>query len=84
MRWRIVIEAPIVNEEGGISDKRYWVWGTHFEPNNAPFIPRIGEQLYYTTDRSKDVHLKVVDVVTKYIGYDDCNVHLICDLVKDK
>jgi len=84
MRWRVVIEAPIVNAEGGVSDNRYWVWGTHFSSENVPFIPRIGEHLYYTTDRSKEVHLKVVDVVTKYVHYEECNVHIICDLVKDK
>jgi len=39
MRWRVVIEAPIVNAEGGVSDNRYWVWGTHFSSENVPFIP---------------------------------------------
>jgi hypothetical protein len=82
MRWRVVVEAKTVNAEGELSDDRYWLWGNHFDPSNVPFIPRVGEQLSFTIDKSPETYLKVVDVVTRYIGYEQCNVHIICDRVK--
>lgn len=82
MRWRVMVEAKTEDAEGGFSDDRYWLWGTHFDANNVPFIPRIGEHLSFTISGSPDIHLKVVDVVTRYINYVECHVNIICDRVK--
>jgi hypothetical protein len=81
MRWRVTIEANIENVEGGLSGKRYVLWGNHYDSNDGPFIPRIGEHLSFTISGSPDIHLKVVDVVTRYINYDGCQVNIICDRV---
>jgi hypothetical protein len=81
MIWRVMVYAKTVNAEGGLSDARYPLWGTHYEPEDVPYIPRIGEHVSFTIDKNPETHLKVIDIKTVYINYNQCHINIICDRV---